>query len=112
MIIIIYNKKNEKSSYKLSENNRNYKEDGCNQFIGCEITAMISIMLKKDFIKKIELLFPILQKKRSKQSKLSGYNLDNHRSGKKHKTGFMAVKPQFYEELLNEVKDERQNTQL
>lgn len=79
-------------------------------FIGCGnmASAMISGMLKKDFIKD-EIIVSNLTEEGSKRSreKLGVVTtLDNHEVVKNTKLVFLAVKPQFYEEVLNEVKDE------
>ena len=80
-------------------------------FIGCGnmASAMISGMLKKGLYKKDEIIVSNLTEEGSKRSreKLGVVTtLDNHEVVKNTKLVFLAVKPQFYEEVLNEVKDE------
>lgn len=80
-------------------------------FIGCGnmASAMISGMLKKGLYKKDEIIVSNLTEEGSKRSreKLGVVTtLDNHEVVKNTKLIFLAVKPQFYEEVLNEVKDE------
>ena len=80
-------------------------------FIGCGnmASAMISGMLKKGLYKKDEIIVSNLSKKGSKRSKEKlgvVTTLDNHEVVKNTKLVFLAVKPQFYEEVLNEVKGE------
>ena len=80
-------------------------------FIGCGnmASAMISGMLKKGLYKKDEIIVSNLTEEGSKRSreKLGVVTtLDNHEVVKNTKLVFLAVKPQFYEEVLNEVKGE------
>lgn len=80
-------------------------------FIGCGnmASAMISGMLKKGLYKKDEIIVSNLSEEGSKRSreKLGVVTtLDNHEVVKNTRLVFLAVKPQFYEEVLNEVKDE------
>ena len=80
-------------------------------FIGCGnmASAMISGMLKKGLYKKDEIIVSNLTEEGSKRSreKLGVVTtLDNHEVVKNTKLVFLAVKPQFYEEGLNEVKGE------
>mgnify|MGYP000161479355 CR=1 FL=1 len=80
-------------------------------FIGCGNmgSAMISGMLKKGLYKKDEIIVSNLTEEGSKRSreKLGVVTtLDNHEVVKNTRLVFLAVKPQFYEEVLNEVKDE------
>ena len=80
-------------------------------FIGCGnmASAMISGMLKKGLYKKDEIIVSNLSKEGSKRSKEKlgvVTTLDNHEVVKNTKLVFLAVKPQFYEEVLNEVKGE------
>lgn len=72
-------------------------------------SAMISGMLKKGLYKKDEIIVSNLTEEGSKRSreKLGVVTtLDNHEVVKNTKLVFLAVKPQFYEEVLNEVKGE------
>ena len=80
-------------------------------FIGCGNmgSAMISGMLKKGLYKKDEIIVSNLTEEGSKRSKEKlgvVTTLDNREVVKSTKLFFLAVKPQFYEEVLNEVKDE------
>ena len=80
-------------------------------FIGCGnmASAMISGMLKKGLYKKDEIIVSNLSEEGSKRSKEKlgvVTTLDNHEVVKNTKLVFLAVKPQFYEEVLNEVKGE------
>ena len=80
-------------------------------FIGCGnmASAMISGMLKKGLYKKDEIIVSNLTEEGSTRSreKLGVVTtLDNHEVVKNTKLVFLAVKPQFYEEVLNEVKGE------
>ena len=80
-------------------------------FIGCGNmgSAMISGMLKKGLYKKDEIIVSNLTEEGSKRSKEKlgvVTTLDNREVVKNTKLVFLAVKPQFYEEVLNEVKDE------
>ena len=80
-------------------------------FIGCGnmASAMISGMLKKGLYKKDEIIVSNLSEEGSKRSKeILGVvtTLDNHEVVKNTKLVLLAVKPQFYEEVLNEVKGE------
>ena len=80
-------------------------------FIGCGNmgSAMISGMLKKGLYKKDEIIVSNLTEEGSKRSKEKlgvVTTLDNCEVVKNTKLVFLAVKPQFYEEVLNEVKDE------
>ena len=71
--------------------------------------CMISGMLKKGLYKEDEIIVSNLTEEGSKRSreKLGVVTtLDNHEVVKNTKLVFLAVKPQFYEEVLNEVKDE------
>ena len=71
--------------------------------------CMISGMLKKGLYKKDEIIVSNLTEEGSKRSreKLGVVTtLDNHEVVKNTKLVFLAVKPQFYEEVLNEVKGE------
>ena len=79
-------------------------------FIGCGNmgSAMISGMLKKGLYKKDEIIVSNLTEEGSKRSKEKlgvVTTLDNCEVVKNTKLVFLAVKPQFYEEVLNEVKD-------
>ena len=80
-------------------------------FIGCGNmgSAMISGMLKKGLYKEDEIIVSNLTEEGSKRSKEKlgvVTTLDNCEVVKNTKLVFLAVKPQFYEEVLNEVKGE------
>ncbi|MBQ0000226.1 MAG: pyrroline-5-carboxylate reductase [Clostridiales bacterium] len=79
-------------------------------FIGCGnmATAMISGMLKNGLYEKEEIIVSNLTEAGSKRSqeKLGVVTtLNNREVVEKAKVIFLAVKPQFYEEVINEVKD-------
>lgn len=79
-------------------------------FIGCGNmgTAMISGIIKKGFLKKEEILVSNLTEAgsvRVQQELGVGTTLDNREVARNTKTLVLAVKPQFYENVLGEVKD-------
>ena len=86
-------------------------------FIGCGnmASAMISGMLKKGLYKKDEIIVSNLTEEGSKRSreKLGVVTtLDNHEVVKNTKLVFLAVKPQFYEEVICEIKDVMKDNQI
>lgn len=79
-------------------------------FIGCGnmASAMINGILKKGLYEKEEIIVSNLTEAGSKRSKEKlgvVTTLDNREVVKNAKVVFLAVKPQFYEEVINEVKD-------
>ena len=79
-------------------------------FIGCGnmASAMIGGILKKGIVKKEEILVSNLTEEGSRRSKERlgvETTLDNREVASKAEILFLAVKPQFYEEVLCEVRD-------
>lgn len=79
-------------------------------FIGCGNmgTAMVSGILKKELFKKEDIIVSNLTEegaKRSREKLGVAVTLDNREVTEQSRILFLAVKPQFYEEVIKEIRD-------